>query len=83
VVKKFIETNHSCDDEQFEACTGEGRCVQIKKTRNSIVWVGVAIMALAYFLLIPGANQIKELSNELTLLLLCTPTQNLYKASSR
>ena len=71
-MKKFIETNHSCDDEQFEACTGEGRCVQIKKTRNSIVWVGVAIMALAYFLLIPGANQIKELSKEVN------PTASLY-----
>ncbi len=31
MVKNFIETDHPCDDEQFEACTGKGRCVQIKK----------------------------------------------------
>jgi protein SCO1/2 len=71
-VKNFIETDHPCDDEQFEAYTGKGRCVQIKKTRNSIVWVGVAIVALAYFLLVPNANQIKELSKQVN------PTASLY-----
>lgn len=71
-MKNFIETDHSCSDEQFETCTGKGRCMQIKKTRNSIIWLGFAIVALAYFLLIPNANQIKELSKQVN------PTASLY-----
>jgi protein SCO1/2 len=71
-VKNFIETDHACSDEKFETCTGKGRCVQIKKTRNSIIWLGVAIIALAYFLLIPNANQIKDLSKQVN------PTASLY-----
>jgi len=71
-VKNFIEVDHACNDEKFEACTGKGRCVQIKKTRNSIIWLAVAIVALAYFLLIPNANQIKNLSKEVN------PTASLY-----
>ena len=71
-MKDIIKTDHSCDDKQFEACSGKGRCVQIKKTRNSIVWLGVTVVALAYFLLIPNANQIKDLSKQVN------PTASLY-----
>ena len=71
-MKNFIETDHACSDEKFVTCTGKGRCVQIKKTRNSIIWLGVAIIALAYFLLIPNANQIKDLSKQVN------PTASLY-----
>ncbi len=63
-MKNFIENDHACSDEKFETCTGKGRCVQIKKTRNSIIWLGVAMVVLAYLLLVPGANKIKELSKE-------------------
>ena len=73
MVKNFIETDRSSDDEQFESCTSnKGDCAQIKKTRNSIIWVGIAIVVLAYFLLVPNANQIKELSKQVS------PTASLY-----
>ncbi|HIM58459.1 MAG TPA: hypothetical protein EYJ00_03950, partial [Gammaproteobacteria bacterium] len=65
-MKNFIETDHECDDEQFKAYKGKGNCVQIKKTRNSIIWFGAATIALAYFFLIPDANQIKELSKKVS-----------------
>ncbi len=65
-MKNFIENDHACSDEKFETCTGKGRCVQIKKTRNSIIWLGVAMVVLAYLLLIPGANKIKELSKQVS-----------------
>ena len=71
-MKNFIETDHECDDEQFKAYKGKGNCVQIKKTRNSIIWFGAATIALAYFFLIPDANQIKELSKKVS------PTASLY-----
>lgn len=65
-MKNFIENDHACSDEKFETCTGKGRCVQIKKTRNSIIWLGVAMVVLAYLLLIPDANKIKELSKQVS-----------------
>jgi protein SCO1/2 len=68
-VKNSIEKDHSSDN---EACASDGKCVQIKKTRNSIIWLAAVIVVLAYFLLIPGANQIKELSKEVN------PTASLY-----
>jgi protein SCO1/2 len=68
-VKSSIETDNSSDN---EACASDGKCVQIKKTRNSIIWLAAVIVVLAYFLLIPGANQIKELSKEVN------PTASLY-----
>jgi protein SCO1/2 len=71
-VKNFIKTDGSCDDNKLEACNDKERCMQIKKTRNSIIWLAVAIVASAYFLLIPNANQIKELSKEVS------PTASLY-----
>ena len=68
-MKNSSETDHSSDN---EACASDGKCVQIKKTRNSIIWLAAVIVVLAYFLLIPGANQIKELSKEVN------PTASLY-----
>ncbi len=65
-MKNFIENDHACDEQQFETCTGKGRCVQIKKTRNSIMWLGVVMIVAAYLLLIPGANKIKELSKQVS-----------------
>ena len=68
-MKNSIETDNSNDN---ETCASDGKCVQIKKTRNSIIWLAAVIVVLAYFLLIPGANQIKELSKEVN------PTASLY-----
>ncbi|MEO1940439.1 MAG: SCO family protein [Candidatus Thioglobus sp.] len=68
-MKNSIETDNSSDN---ETCASDGKCVQIKKTRNSIIWLAAVIVILAYFLLIPGANQIKELSKEVN------PTASLY-----
>lgn len=65
-MKNFITTNHTYDDEQTDVCNTEGRCVQIKKTRNLIIWLGVGMIALSYLLLVPGANQIKLLHSQVT-----------------
>jgi len=43
-----------------------GRCGQIKKTRNTIIGLGVGIIVLTYFLLIPGANQLKSLQKQVS-----------------
>ena len=65
-MKNFITTNHSFDDEQADVCNTEGRCVQIKKTRNLIIWLGVGMIVLTYLLLVLGANQIKTLHSQVT-----------------
>ena len=68
-MKNSIEADQSNDN---GACASDGKCVQIKKTRNSIIWLAAVIVVLAYLFLIPGANQIKELSKEVN------PTASLY-----
>jgi len=51
-VKNSIEADQSNDN---GACASDGKCVQIKKTRNSIIWLAAVIVVLAYLFLIPGA----------------------------
>ena len=57
---------------KIETCTAENKCSQVKKTRNSIIWLGIGIIALAYFLLVPSANQLKDLQKQVN------PTASLY-----
>ncbi len=71
-MKNFIEQEHSCSDEQFEACTGKNNCGQIRKTRNSFILLGVGMLAAAYLLLIPQASQLRELQSQVK------PTISLY-----
>lgn len=47
---------------------------QIKKTRNTIIGLGVGIIVLAYFLLAPNANQLKNLQKQVS------PTASLYSS---
>lgn len=50
-------------------------CDQIKKTRNTIVGLGLGAVVLMYFLLVPGANQLKDLQKQVS------PTVSLYSNS--
>ncbi len=50
-------------------------CDQIKKTRNTIVGLGLGAVVLMYFLLVPGANQLKDLQKQVY------PTVSLYSNS--
>lgn len=47
---------------------------QTKKTRNTIIGLGVGIIVLAYFLLVPNANQLKNLQKQVS------PTASLYSS---
>lgn len=49
-----------------------GNCDQIKKTRNTVIGMGAGIIVLAYFLLVPNANQLKDLQKQVS------PTASLY-----
>ncbi|RUM77543.1 MAG: SCO family protein [Candidatus Thioglobus sp.] len=57
---------------KFKTSTGENNCVEIKKTRNAIIWLGVGMIAMAYFFLIPSANQLKDIQKQVQ------PTVSLY-----
>jgi len=43
-----------------------GSCDQIKKTRNTIIGLGIGIVILTYFLLVPSANQLKDLQKQVS-----------------
>jgi len=54
--------------------TSENNCAEVKKTRNIIIWLGIVMIAMAYFLLIPSANQLKDLQEQVQ------PTMSLYSS---
>ena len=56
---------------QTNNCTTDN-CGQIKKTRNTIIGFGVGMLILAYLLLIPSADQLKDLQKQVS------PTASLY-----
>lgn len=45
---------------------------QIKKTRNIIIWLGLGVSVLVYYLFIPSANQLQDLKEQVY------PTMSLY-----
>jgi hypothetical protein len=50
----------------------KNNCGQIRKTRNSFIMLGISMLVLAYFLLIPGAEQLRDLQAQVK------PTVSLY-----
>lgn len=71
-MKNTTEKNRSSDQQQSKTCNDKENCMKIKKTRNLILWAAVGLIALVYFLLIPSADQIKQLSKQVS------PTVSLY-----
>jgi len=55
-------------------CTEGSNCAQVKKTRNTIIWIGLGIIVLVYYLFVPNANQLKDLQK------LVNPTASLYSS---
>ena len=55
-------------------CTEGNNCVQVKKARNTIVWLGLGIVALVYYLFVPSANQLQDLKEQVY------PTMSLYSS---
>jgi len=55
-------------------CTESGNCAQVKKIRNAIIWLGLGIVALVYYLFVPSANQLKDLREQVQ------PTISLYSS---
>jgi len=55
-------------------CTEDSNCAQVKRTRNTIIWMGLGIIVLVYYLFVPNANQLKDLQK------LVNPTASLYSS---
>ena len=55
-------------------CTEGSNCAQVKKARNTIIWLGFGIVVLVYYLFVPGANQLQDLKEQVQ------PTMSLYSS---
>lgn len=55
-------------------CTEGGNCTQVKKIRNAIIWLGLGVIALVYYLFVPSTNQLKDLREHVQ------PTVSLYSS---